>query len=93
MDSRPATYPKFMSETTQKAPDPAFLPTILHILQINLNKSEKAHLYLFNQVSVEPWDIILIQEPHIVNKFNHIRIPTGYRQVFSQKRGRDTMVR
>ena len=82
-----------MNEATQEAPDPSELLTTLRILQINLNKSEKAHLDLYNQVSLEPWDIVLIQEPHIVNKFNHIRTPTTYRQVFPENRGRDATVR
>jgi Endonuclease-reverse transcriptase len=59
------------------------------MLQINLNKSEKAHLDLLNNVSTTDWDVILIQEPHIVTPFNHIRTPRNFRQVFPENRARN----
>jgi len=52
-------------------------PTRLWILQINLNKSSKAHLELYNKVSRDEWDIILVQEPH-VTAMGNIRTPNGY---------------
>jgi ribonuclease HI len=62
----------------------------LRILQINLNKSEKAHLELYNNVGKgKGWDVVLIQEPHIINAFNVIRTPTNYRPVFPADRGRE----
>jgi ribonuclease HI/exonuclease III len=61
----------------------------LRILQINLNKSEKAHLDLLNNVTSKDWDIVLIQEPHTINRFNAIRTPTNFRPVFPENRGRD----
>lgn len=44
----------------------------LRILQINLNKSEKAHLDIINRNVSQMYDIILIQEPH-TTAFNVIR--------------------
>jgi ribonuclease HI/exonuclease III len=61
----------------------------LRILQINLNKSEKAHLDLLNTATSKDWDIVLIQEPHTINKFNAIQTPTNFRPVFPENRGRD----
>jgi hypothetical protein len=63
--------------------------TSLHILQINLNKSEKAHLELINNVKAKDWDIMLVQEPHIIGHFNTIRTPTNFRPVFPDDRGRN----
>ena len=54
-----------MSERLQPAPNH------LRILQINLNKSEKAHLDLLNGPLGTRWDIVLLQEPH-TTKFNTI---------------------
>jgi hypothetical protein len=39
-------------------------PKSIIIMQINLNKSEKAHLDLINENVSQKYDIILIQEPH-----------------------------
>ena len=65
----------------------------LCILQINLNKSEKAHLELLNSLKGDEWDIVLVQEPH-VTAFCAIRTPTKFRPVFPDDRGRDgTLVR
>jgi len=64
-------------------------PPSLKIPQINLNKSEKAHLDLLNNVQDNTWDIILIQEPDTINKFNAIRTPTNFRPIFPENRGRD----
>ena len=55
--------------------------TNLCIFQINLNKSEKAHLDLINAKLSKKYDIILIQEPHTI-KFNKIRMPPNFRLVF-----------
>jgi len=52
-------------------------PIRLWILQINLNKSSKAHLELYNKVSQKKWDIVLVQEPHVMAMGN-IRIPNRY---------------
>jgi len=60
----------------------------LKILQINLNKSEKAHLELINGQLSKTWDIILIQELH-TTVFNYIRTPTNFRPVYPENRGRD----
>jgi len=69
-------------------------PTLLHILQINLNKSKIAHLDLISYIKGKDWDIILIQEPHITNKFNTITTPPNDRPIFPENQGRDdTLVR
>ena len=57
----------------------------LRILQLNLNKSEKAHLELMNNSFSTKYKIILIQEPH-VNIFNNIRTPTKFQPVFPVNR-------
>ncbi|KIJ92651.1 hypothetical protein K443DRAFT_64767, partial [Laccaria amethystina LaAM-08-1] len=51
--------------------------TRLRILQINLNKSRKAHLELYNRVLGKEWDIVLVQEPHLTFTSN-IRTPNGF---------------
>lgn len=43
----------------------------LRLLQINLNKSEKAHLDIINERVSQKYDIILIQEPYTTT-FNAI---------------------
>jgi hypothetical protein len=53
----------------------------IRILQINLNKSEKAHLDIMNEKISNKYDIILIQEPHATG-FDNIRTPTNFRPVF-----------
>ena len=58
----------------------------LRILQINLNKSEKAHLELLNNLKGDKWDIVLVQEPHTTS-FSAIRTPTRFRPVFPGDRG------
>lgn len=58
-------------------------------MQINLNKSEKAHLELINNVKARDWDIVLVQEPHTIGHFNTIRTPTNFRPVFPEDRGRN----
>jgi ribonuclease HI/exonuclease III len=63
-------------------------PTTLRILQINLNKSEKAHLELLNNLKGTNWDIVLVQEPHVTS-FSNVRTPTNYRPVFPENRGRN----
>jgi hypothetical protein len=59
--------------------------TKIRILQINLNKSRKAHLDLVNEDLSKDYDIILIQEPHIT-QFNAIWTPTNFRKVIPPKR-------
>ena len=53
----------------------------LRILQINLNKSERAHLDIINEKVSNNYDIILIQEPYST-VFNAIRTPTNFRPIF-----------
>jgi hypothetical protein len=66
---------------------------MLKILQINLNKSEKAHHDLTNRQLSSQYNIILVQEPH-VTAFNNITTPFKFRQVYPGNRGQDgTLVR
>ena len=60
----------------------------LKILQINLNKSEKAQLDLINENVSQKYDIMLIQEPH-TTAFNAIRTPSNFRPVFPSNRFQD----
>jgi hypothetical protein len=53
----------------------------LCILQINLNKSEKAHLDIINKQVSQNYDIILIQEPY-TTIFIAVQTPTNFRPVF-----------
>ena len=53
----------------------------IRILQINLNKSEKAHLDILNDKVSQNYDIMLIQEPYTTT-FNAIRTPSNFRPVF-----------
>ncbi|XP_006457370.1 hypothetical protein AGABI2DRAFT_71908, partial [Agaricus bisporus var. bisporus H97] len=53
----------------------------LRILQINMNRSEAAHLDLINRNLGKYWDIICLQEPHIT-KYGNIRTPKNFRQVY-----------
>jgi endonuclease/exonuclease/phosphatase family metal-dependent hydrolase len=65
----------------------------LRILQINLNKSEKAHLDILSQKVSKYYDIILIQEPH-VTAFKSIRTPTNFRPIHPTHRFQsDNLVR
>jgi exonuclease III len=57
----------------------------IRILQINLNKSEKAHLDILNEQVSLKYDIILIQEPYTTT-FNGIRTPANFRPVFPTHR-------
>jgi hypothetical protein len=57
----------------------------LCILQINLNKSEKAHLDIINERVNQNYDIILIQEPY-TTIFNAIWTPTNFRPIFPSHR-------
>ena len=49
----------------------------IKILQINLNKSEKAHLEIINENMSQKYDIILIQELYTTT-FNTIRTPANF---------------
>ena len=53
----------------------------IRILQINLNKSERAHLDILNDNLSQNYEIILIQEPYTIT-FNAIRTPANFRPVF-----------
>ena len=59
------------------------LPNRLQILQINIKKSQKAHLDLINRALGQKWDLILIQEPYITF-LGHICTPNGFTSVFPQ---------
>ena len=53
----------------------------LRMLQLNLNKSERAHLDIINENLSQDYDLILIQEPYTTT-FNAVRTPTNFRLVF-----------
>ena len=53
----------------------------LQIFQINLNKSQIAHLDLINYELSNKYELILVQEPHITS-FNKFRTPPNFRPVF-----------
>ena len=53
----------------------------IRILQINLNKSKKAHLDIINENISKNYDILLIQEPY-TTIFNMIRTPTNFRPIY-----------
>ena len=57
----------------------------IRILQINLNKSEKAHLDIINERVSNEYDVILIQEPY-TTVFNAVRTPANFRPVFPSHR-------
>ena len=57
----------------------------LRIFQINLNKSERAHLEVINDRVSQNYNIMLIQEPHTTT-FNAIRTPSNFRPVFPAHR-------
>jgi hypothetical protein len=63
-------------------------PKSITILQINLNKSEKAHLDIINEQLSQNYDILLIQEPYTTT-FNMIRTPANFRQVIPINRFQD----
>jgi hypothetical protein len=60
-------------------------PTRIRIMQINLNKSEKAHLDLINEKVSQKYDIMLIQEPY-ATPFRAIRTPANFRLVLPKNR-------
>ena len=49
----------------------------LQIIQINLNKSKKAHLDIINGRTSKHYDIMLIQEPHTTT-FNATHMPPNF---------------
>jgi hypothetical protein len=57
----------------------------IRILQINLNKLEKAHLNIINEKVSQNYNIMLIQEPY-TTKFNAIRTPANFRPVIPKNR-------
>ena len=58
-------------------------------MQVNLNKSEKAHLDLVNRRLSDKYDVMLIQEPYATPKFNAIRTLTNFRPIFPSNRFTD----
>jgi hypothetical protein len=54
-------------------------------MQINLNKSEKAHLDLINEKVSQIYDVMLIQEPY-ATPFRAIRTPANFRPVLPKNR-------
>lgn len=65
----------------------------IRIFQINLNKSQKAHLEVINERVSQNYDIMLIQEPY-TTIFNGVRTPTNFRPVFPSHRiGNDEQIR
>ena len=62
--------------------------TKIKILQINLNKSEKAHLDIINDKVSSKYDLMLIQEPY-TTQFNAIRTPANFRPIFPSNRFQD----
>jgi ribonuclease HI/exonuclease III len=77
-----------MPEQPNAPPNPAEQATKIRIIQINLNKSERAHLDIINGKVSEKYDIMLIQEPH-ATAFNAIRTPTNFRPIFPSNRFKD----
>ena len=59
------------------------LPNRLQILQININKSQKAHLDPMNGALGKKWDLVLIQESYITY-LGHIQTPNGFASIFPQ---------
>ena len=57
----------------------------IRILQVNLNKSEQAHLDIINEEVSKNYDIMLIQEPY-ATRLNAIRTPTNFSSVFPSNR-------
>ena len=77
-----------MSEQPENPPNLEDQTTKIKILQINLNKSEKAHLDIVNDRLSQKFDIMLIQEPY-TTQFNAIRTLTNFRPVFPSNRFQD----
>ena len=77
-----------MSEQPENPPFLEDQTTKIKILQINLNKSEKAHLDIVNDRLSQNYDIMLIQEPY-TTQFNAIRTPANFRPVFPSNRFQD----
>ena len=74
-----------MPEPPEPPQDQADTENKLKIIQINLNKSEKAHLDIINERVSAKYDLMLIQEPY-TTAFNAIRTPTNFRPVFPTHR-------
>ena len=60
-------------------------PINITLLQVNLNKSEKAHLDIINKKVSQKYNVMLIQEPY-TTKFNAIQTPTNFRPVYPTNR-------
>ena len=65
--------------------DQTELNNSIWIIQINLNKSERAHLDIINDRVSSKYDIMLIQEPHMTT-FNAIQTPANLRPVYPKNR-------
>ena len=70
-----------MTEHQQQAQNQTENDEYLCIIQINLNKSEKAHLDIINKKVSTNYDIMLIQEPYTTT-FNTIHSPANFRPIF-----------
>lgn len=79
--------PNSRTNTETAADDPRFDSRYLRILQINLNKSEKAQLELLNNDLHKHWDIVLLQEPY-TNFYRNIATPKGFRHIYPSKKAR-----
>ena len=82
----PYPQPRMSTQTEQNIQQED--PKSIVILQINLNKSEKAHLDIINEDLSKKFDIILIQEPY-TTVFNMIRTPAHFRPVYPLNRLQD----
>jgi ribonuclease HI len=74
-----------MNEENQPRRERVTQTNTIRILQINLNKSDKAHLELINSDLGRKYDIVLIQEPY-TTAFNAIRTPANFRAVYPKNR-------
>jgi ribonuclease HI/endonuclease/exonuclease/phosphatase family metal-dependent hydrolase len=82
---KPTTHGLPMNEDNQPHSERVTLTNTIRILQLNLNKSDKAHLELINSDLGRKYDIILIQEPY-TTAFNAIRTPANFRPVYPKNR-------
>jgi hypothetical protein len=74
-----------MSEHSEEPANQEDITTKIRIMQVNLNKSERAHLDIINENVSQRYDIMLIQEPYTTT-FNAIRMPTNFRPIFPRNR-------
>jgi hypothetical protein len=74
-----------MNEDNQSRRERVTITNMIRILQLNLNKSDKAHLELINSDLGRKYDIVLIQEPY-TTAFNAIRTPANFWPVYPKNR-------